>query len=179
MTNGITWVGLDAHKKAINVAVLVAHERQPQEWIVENKPAALRRLVKKLVREADGGEVRCCYEAGPCGYALQRQIEAEGPVICEVIAPALIPRKPGERIKTDLRDARKLAELLRAGRSASADAGARSGAGSVPGPRGCQAGSAALPPSPGQTAAAPRDGVRGRQKGVDADASQVATYREV
>jgi len=67
------------------------------------------------VRDADGREVRSCYEAGPCGYALQRQIEAEGPVICEVIAPALIPRKPGERIKTDRRDARKLAELLRAG----------------------------------------------------------------
>jgi len=115
MKTDITWVGLDAHKKAINVAVLVAQERQPQEWIVENKPAALRRLVKKLVREADGREVRCCYEAGPCGYALQRKIESEGPVICEVIAPALIPRKPGERIKTDRRDARKLAELLRAG----------------------------------------------------------------
>jgi len=115
MTTDITWVGLDAHKKAINVAVLVAHQAQPQEWIVENKPATIRRLVKKLVREADGGAVRCCYEAGPCGYALQRQIEAEGPVSCGVIAPALIPRKPGERIKTDRRDARKLAELLRAG----------------------------------------------------------------
>ena len=115
MTKSITWVGLDAHKKAINVAVLVGHERTPQEWVVENKPAAIRRLVKKLVRDADGREVRSCYEAGPCGYALQRQIEAQGPVICEVIAPALIPRKPGERIKTDRRDARKLAELLRAG----------------------------------------------------------------
>lgn len=115
MTNNITWVGLDAHKKAINVAVLVGYDTKPQEWIVEHKPAAIRRLVKKLVRDADGSEVRCCYEAGPCGYALQRQIEAEGPVICEVIAPALIPRKPGERIKTDRRDARKLAELLRAG----------------------------------------------------------------
>jgi len=115
MQKGITWVGMDAHKKAINVAVLIGHQREPEEWTVEHKPAALRRLVRKLVREADGGEVRCCYEAGPCGYALQRQIEAEGPVICEVIAPALIPRKPGERIKTDRRDARKLAELLRAG----------------------------------------------------------------
>ena len=115
MTKGITWVGLDAHKKAINVAVLTGHERTPQEWVVENKPAAIRRLVKKLGREADGGEVRSCYEAGPCGYALQRQIEAAGLVICEVIAPALIPRKPGERIKTDRRDARKLAELFRAG----------------------------------------------------------------
>jgi len=115
MGERITWVGLDAHKRAINVAVLLGREKQPQEWNVENKPATIRRLVKKLVREADGGEVRCCYEAGPCGYALQRQIEAAGPVICEVIAPALIPRKPGERIKTDRRDARKLAELLRAG----------------------------------------------------------------
>jgi transposase len=115
MGKGITWVGLEAHKKAINVAVLVGHERQPQEWNVEHKPAAIRRLVKKVVRDAEGGEVRCCYEAGRGGYALQRQIEAAGPVICEVIAPALIPRKPGERIKTDRRDARKLAELLRAG----------------------------------------------------------------
>ena len=115
MSKHITWVGLDAHKKAINVAVFVGYETKPQEWIVENKPAAIRRLVKKLVREADGGEVRSCYEAGPCGYALQRQIEGAGPVICEVIAPALIPRKPGERIKTDRRDARKLGELLRGG----------------------------------------------------------------
>ena len=115
MSKNITWVGMDAHQKAINVAALCEHQAQPQEWIVENKPPAIRRLVKKLVREADGGEVRCCYEAGPCGYALQRQNEAEGPVICEVIAPALIPRKPGDRIKTDRRDARKLAELLRAG----------------------------------------------------------------
>ena len=108
---GIIWVGMDAHKKAINVAALFPDERDAHEWALENKPAAIRRLVKKLVREADGREVRCCYEAGPCGYALQRQIEAAGPVICEVIAPALIPRKPGDRVKTDRRDAMKLARL--------------------------------------------------------------------
>lgn len=112
---GIIWVGMDAHKKAINVAALFPCKREPQEWKLENKPAAIRRLVKKLVQEAEGKEVRCCYEAGPCGYALQRQIEAAGPVICEVIAPALIPRKPGDRVKTDRRDARKLAEMMRAG----------------------------------------------------------------
>lgn len=112
---GILWVGMDAHKKAINVAALFPDEGDAHEWALENKPAAIRRLVKKLVREADGREVRCCYEAGPCGYALQRQIEAAGPVICEVIAPALIPRKPGDRVKTDRRDARKLAEMMRAG----------------------------------------------------------------
>ena len=115
MGKAITWVGLDAHKKAINVAVLHGDGPEFQEWTVENKPAAIRRLVKKLVDERDGGEVRCCYEAGPCGYALQRQMEAAGAVVCEVIAPALIPRKPGERIKTDRRDARKLAQMLRAG----------------------------------------------------------------
>ena len=56
---------------------------------------------------------RRCYEAGPGGFALQRQLEAEG-IECRVIAPALIPRRPGDRVKTDRRDARKLAELLRA-----------------------------------------------------------------
>src|SRR5216117_720690 len=83
------------------------------EWQVANEPAAVRRLDRKLKREAPG-EVRCCYEAGPCGYALQRELEAAGGMVCEVVAPSLIPVKPGERIKTDQRDARKLAELLRA-----------------------------------------------------------------
>ena len=73
----------------------------------------VERLRRKLERAA-AGPVACCYEAGPCGYALQRQLE-RGRVQCQVIAPALVPRKPGERIKTDRRDARKLAELHRAG----------------------------------------------------------------
>jgi len=111
--NGITFVGMDAHKQAINVAMLLPGARQPAEWQVANEPAAIRRLAKKLEREAPG-EVRSCYEAGPCGYALQRQLEAAAGVVCEVVAPSLIPVKPGERIKTDRRDARKLAELLRA-----------------------------------------------------------------
>ncbi len=63
-----------------------------------NEPAAVRRLVRKLERDAPG-PVRVCYEAGPCGYALQRQVTTPQ-VTCQVIAPALIPRKPGERIKT-------------------------------------------------------------------------------
>ena len=82
-------------------------------WTVPNEPNAVRRLVRKLEREAPG-PVRACYEAGPCGYALQRQMTTAR-VSCQVIAPALIPRKPGERVKTNRRDARKLAELLRAG----------------------------------------------------------------
>lgn len=110
-TNGITFVGMDAHKQAIQVAMLLPGQNQPVEWQVANQPAAIRRLARKLQREAPG-EVRCCYEAGPCGYVLQRQLEGDG-VICEVVAPSLIPVKPGERIKTDRRDARKLARLLR------------------------------------------------------------------
>ncbi|HTE64744.1 MAG TPA: IS110 family transposase [Candidatus Binatia bacterium] len=112
--NGITFVGMDAHKKAINLAMLLPGERLPVEWQVANEPAAIRRLAKKLVREAPG-EVRCCYEAGPCGYALQRELHQAGGVVCEVVAPSLTPVKPGEHIKTDRRDARKLAELFRGG----------------------------------------------------------------
>jgi transposase len=80
---------------------------------VLNEPNAVKRLVRKLERDAPG-PVRMCYEAGPCGYALQRQVTTPR-VSCQVIAPALIPRKPGDRIKTNRRDARKLAELFRAG----------------------------------------------------------------
>jgi transposase len=114
MTSGITYVGLDAHKNSISVAMLLPRKRKVVEWTVANEPKALRRMVKKLAREAPG-EVRCCYEAGPCGYALKRTIETGSEVVCEVIAPSLIPVKPGERIKTDRRDASKLAELFRAG----------------------------------------------------------------
>lgn len=74
--------------------------------------SAARKLARKLEREALG-KVHACYEAGPCGYALQRQLEKEG-VRCDVVAPSLIPVKPGDRIKTDRRDAKKLAEMLRA-----------------------------------------------------------------
>jgi transposase len=93
--------------------MLVGQQTTPVMWKMANEPHAVRRLAKKLERDAPG-PVRVCYEAGPCGYALQRQLT--GPrVQCQVIAPALVPRKPGDRIKTNRRDARKLAELLRAG----------------------------------------------------------------
>jgi transposase len=70
-------------------------------------------MIKRLKAEAVG-ELVICYEAGPCGYALQRRFVAAG-VKCIVVAPSLVPVKPGERIKTDRRDAKKLAECLRAG----------------------------------------------------------------
>lgn len=75
--------------------------------------SGIRRLVRKLVAVAPG-EMVCAYEAGPCGYALQRQLVGAG-IECQVVAPSLTPVKPGERIKTDRRDARKLAQHLRAG----------------------------------------------------------------
>lgn len=113
MSDVITYVGLDVHKKDIHVAMLVGRTHTPETWQLTNEPKAIHRLIRKLEREASG-PVQTCYEAGPCGYALQRQLRKAG-MSCAVIAPALTPRKPGERVKTDRRDARKLAELFRAG----------------------------------------------------------------
>jgi len=114
LNQGITFVGLDAHKQSISVAMLLPDREAAIEWELVNEAAAVRRMVRKVEREAPG-EVRFCYEAGPCGYALQRQITEAGEASCMVVAPSLIPVKPGDRIKTDRRDARKLAELFRAG----------------------------------------------------------------
>lgn len=113
MSDVITYVGIDAHKRELHVARLVGTAREPETWVVANEPKAIERLRRTLERDAPG-PVRVCYEAGPCGYALQRPL-SHGRVSCAVIAPGLIPRKPGERVKTDRRDARKLATLLRAG----------------------------------------------------------------
>jgi transposase len=108
-----TYVGIDAHKKDLFIAMVIGQQKTPVTWQLANEPQAIRRLVRKLEREAPG-PVNVFYEAGPCGYALQRQVTTSR-VSCDVIAPALIPRKPGERVKTNRRDARKLVELGRAG----------------------------------------------------------------
>jgi transposase len=113
MSEVITYVGIDAHKKDLFIARLVGRETTPVTWQLTNEPKAVRRLVRKLEREALGS-VRVFYEAGPCGYAWQRQMTTSR-VNCDVVAPGLIPVKPGERVKTNRRDARKLAELGRAG----------------------------------------------------------------
>jgi len=113
MKNVTTYVGIDAHKKDLFVAMLMGNEKTPVTWQLANEPRAVQRLVRKLERETPG-PIRVFYEAGPCGYALQRQVTTSR-VSCDVVAPALIPRKPGERVKTNRRDARKLAELGRAG----------------------------------------------------------------
>ena len=113
MKDVTTYVGIDAHKKDLFIAMLIGNEPKPVTWQLANEPNAVRRLVRKLEREAPG-PVRIFYEAGPCGYALQRQVTTSR-ISCDVVAPALIPRKLGERVKTNRRDSRKLSELGRAG----------------------------------------------------------------
>lgn len=116
MAKRITWVGIDDHKKELVAAVVRGRgQKTPEVASIANEDGALRRWVRKLVREAEGGEVRMCYEAGPNGFALKRRLEAQGPVTVEVIAPSLTPRRSGQRVKTDRIDARKLVLLYRAG----------------------------------------------------------------
>ncbi len=91
MTTSTTYVGMDAHVATIRVAMLQPGAGQPEEWQPTNEPRALRRLARRLKRTAPGPVV-ACYEAGPCGFALQRRLQAEG-IDCQVIAPALIPRR--------------------------------------------------------------------------------------
>jgi transposase len=110
----ITYVGLDVHKDGIVVAVAEGGVRgEVREYgRIANTPAALRRLAGKLSQE--GVELQFCYEAGPCGYGIQRQLSVLGHH-CIVVAPSLIPKRAGDRVKTDRRDAASLAKLHRAG----------------------------------------------------------------
>ena len=114
MADRITYVGLDVHKEGIVVAVAEGGLRgEVREYgRVANTAAALNRLVSKLGGE--GVRLRFCYEAGPCGYGIQRHLSGHGHE-CIVVAPSLIPRRAGDRVKTDRRDAASLARLHRAG----------------------------------------------------------------
>jgi transposase len=107
-----TYVGIDAHKRQLQIALLIGDAEQPLCWTSPTEPRALERLQRKLERDAPG-PIECCYEAGPSGYHLQRQLASER-IRCRVIAPSLVPRQPGDKVKTNRRDARKLAQLLRA-----------------------------------------------------------------
>src|SRR5450756_1588568 len=96
-----THIGLDVHKETIAVAVLRPGTVECDERVIPNTPEALRRL---LSRYPDGAALRTCYEAGPTGYDTQRLITSLG-ISCDVIAPSLIPRRSGVRVKTDRADA--------------------------------------------------------------------------
>lgn len=116
MSKNSTWVGLDVHKDTIAIAAATPGRSEMVEWQVANNERSVRRLSRKLKRLAGDGEVRCCYEAGPCGFVVGRQMESAAPgLVCEVIAPSMMPVRAGDRVKTDRRDARKLCELNRAG----------------------------------------------------------------
>ena len=107
----LTHIGLDVHKETVAVAVLRPGTSECDECVIANTPAALRKL---LSRYPDRTALRTCYEAGPTGYDTHRLLTSLG-VPCEVIAPSLIPRRSGVRVKTDRADARNFARLHRAG----------------------------------------------------------------
>ena len=114
MAKSIIYVGLDVHKDTIAVALAETGLREEvrEHGKIPNTPTALKALTAKL--DSAQRNLRFCYEAGPCGYGIHRQLIEAG-YECAVVAPSLIPRKPGERIKTDRRDAIKLARQHRAG----------------------------------------------------------------
>ena len=113
MNQYTTFIALDAHKKEHKVAMILNNAATLQHWTIRNTDREIKRMVRQVKIKSDG-PVLVCYEAGVCGFALQRKIATDG-VDCQVIAPSLIPVKPGERVKTDRRDAAKLVILLRAG----------------------------------------------------------------
>lgn len=104
-------VAFDQHAASVTAAVLFPGARQAAVHQLAPDVPTIRRFLARVRRQ---GAVQCCYEAGPCGFELQRALTADG-VACDVIAPALIPRRAGDRIKTDRRDATQLAVLYRAG----------------------------------------------------------------
>ena len=106
-----TIIAFDQHAATTVAAVLLPGQRTPALHPLTSESSTILRFVERMRRT---GAVRCCYEAGPCGFELQRALTAKA-VPCDLIAPALIPRRAGDRIKTDRRDAGQLAVLYRAG----------------------------------------------------------------
>jgi transposase len=111
MSKSTTIIAFDQHAATTVAAVLLPGHRTPALHTLASDTTTILRFVARVQRQ---GPITCCYEAGPCGFDLQRALTAHH-VPCEVIAPALIPRRPGDRIKTDWRDAGQLAVLYRAG----------------------------------------------------------------
>lgn len=111
MKDKVRFLGLDVHAETIAVAVAEADGEVRSLGTIANRAESVRKLVKKL---GAVDQLRACYEAGPTGYVLYWQLTELG-VECAVIAPTLVPMKAGDRVKTDRRDAGKLARCHRAG----------------------------------------------------------------
>jgi len=108
------FVGLDVHKETISVAYAAAGAVEPAQFVGEigTRQCDLDKLIRRLRTRSSC--LVFAYEAGPCGYGLHRYLTAKG-LECRVVAPSLIPKKPGDRVKNDRRDAVELARLLRSG----------------------------------------------------------------
>jgi transposase len=109
-----TFVALDTHKQTISVAIAAGGRRGETRFLgeISSRPDAVAKMVERLAKKH--GKLAFCYEAGPCGYGLYRQIVTLGHE-CVVVAPSLVPTRPGDRVKTDRRDAVTQASLFRSG----------------------------------------------------------------
>src|SRR4030095_1028235 len=115
MKTDLLFVGLDVHAQSITVAVAENDRNQPRLYgSIPNDLHAVERMLAKLKKTHSGADLRVCYEAGPTGFGLARRCQ-QLKVDCSVVAPSLIPNRAGDRIKTDRRDAIKLARAHRAG----------------------------------------------------------------
>ena len=112
MSTRLRFVGLDVHKESVTIAV--AEEGREAAKVFATVPNEWQAIYKALKRLGAVHRLRCCYEAGPTGYGLYRKFQEVG-VDCVVVAPSLVPTRTGDRVKTDRRDARKLAHFLRSG----------------------------------------------------------------
>src|SRR2546429_9666816 len=109
--SNVRFIGLDVHAETIAVAVAEPDGEVRSVGTIPNEPEAVRRVMRKL---GPAEHLHACYEAGPCGYVLYWQLAQLG-VACQVVAPTLVPVKAGDRVKTDRRDAERLARSLRSG----------------------------------------------------------------
>lgn len=113
MNKNILFIGMDVHKESIEIAIAEGSSQEVRRYgEIGGTRDAMRKTLHKLV--SSGKSLHFCYEAGPCGYELYRYLVSEGHD-CWVVAPSLIPKKSGNKVKTDKRDAVQLARLFRAG----------------------------------------------------------------
>ena len=108
------FVGLDVHKDSIGVAYAAGNRTTPPEFVgsIGTRQSDLDRLIRRL--QGKSSHLVFAYEAGPCGYVLYSYLTAKG-LECQVVAPSLMPKRPGDKVKTDRRDAVEIARLLRSG----------------------------------------------------------------